>query len=378
MLHAIEGAIGSSEEFFRGVAVFRICGNAGAGGDGWSFRVGGKPFTDAADDAGGDFTAGFGQHEGKFVATIAGGCINGTAVRAKNFSEAHDGAAAGQMAVLIVDGFQTVHIEEDDAEGALGAARTIEFGFNDGKEAAVVGEAGEGIAYGHGVDLVEEARLVQQSAGEHDDVTGGLGEFGEKKRAVEKVARKGSGDVADGVENGNDEEGVIVQGRGVLVLLEPVAETEGRDKKQRAGQEIPGPRNEGVRAGKRSRGSGEECRAGGVSGQGDDEQSSGDFLTGLAGRGHIALDAKRGEEQDGQECAADHPAHGYAIEGERTALEQAVEGKVADGLNHAGEDKAKGENQCGTIMGTAKADKRVCGIAEAEKSAPDFEVQINL
>jgi len=378
MLHAIEGAIGRGEKFFRGVAVLRVGGDAGAGGDGRCFGVGGKLFTDASDDASSNLSSGFGKHERKFVSTVAGGRINGAAMRAKNFSEAHDGATAGQVAILIVDSLQAIHVEKDDAERALSATRTIEFCFHYGEEAAVVGEAGERVADGHRVDLVEEARLVEQSAGKHDDITGGFGELGKNEGAVEKVPRKSSSDMTNDVENGDDKKRIVVEGGSVLVLLEPVTETERGDKKQRSGQQIPGPRDEGVRAGKRSRGSSEECRAGGVGGQGDDEESAGDFLAGLTSRGHIALDPKRRKKQNSQECAADHPAHRNAIEGERTALKQTVESEVADGLDHAGKYKAKGENQRGTVMGATKADKGVGGIAEAEKRATDFEVKIDL
>ena len=40
ILHAIQGAIGYTEQFFRGVAVFRVAGHAGAGGKRGSFLFG--------------------------------------------------------------------------------------------------------------------------------------------------------------------------------------------------------------------------------------------------------------------------------------------------------------------------------------------------
>ena len=81
------------------------------------------------DDAGGDVAAGFRQDQGELVAAVASGRVDGARVIAQNFSKAHQRAAAGQMAEAVIDGFESVHIEEHDAERTLSAARAVEFGF---------------------------------------------------------------------------------------------------------------------------------------------------------------------------------------------------------------------------------------------------------
>src|ERR1700758_4357582 len=120
----------------------------------------------------------------------------------QNFSEAHQGAASGQMAVVIVDGLETVHIEQNDAEGALRAAGTIQLCFQDAEQAAIVGESGQRIADGHGAHLLEKACLVQERAGEHDDVADGFAYFREEKGTVEKLARESGSEVANNVQGG--------------------------------------------------------------------------------------------------------------------------------------------------------------------------------
>ena len=194
----------------------------------------------------GNVRAGFRKHESKFVAAITRGGIDGARMAAKNLRKANDGAASGEMAVVIVDGLETIHIQKHDAERTLRAARTVQFRFQHADEPAIVGEAGERIADGHRANLVKEARLIEQRAGKHDDVTGGLAHLRKEERAIEEMARKGRGDVANHVERGHDEERIVVQARGgliVLAALETLSETNGGEQEQRARKQIPGTRN---------------------------------------------------------------------------------------------------------------------------------------
>src|SRR5271168_837716 len=77
VLHAIKSAVGGPEQFFGGVAVFGIGGDAGADRERRGLAFGGQAFADAADDASGDVGAGLGKHEGKFIAAVAGGRVDG-------------------------------------------------------------------------------------------------------------------------------------------------------------------------------------------------------------------------------------------------------------------------------------------------------------
>src|SRR6267378_3703625 len=106
----------------------------------------------------------------------------------QNLSEAHQCTAPGQVSELIIDAFETVHIQQDDAEGALRAARAIQFGFQYAQQTPVIRESGERIAYGHGANLLKESRLIEQCAGEHHDVADGLADFSEEKGAIKELA----------------------------------------------------------------------------------------------------------------------------------------------------------------------------------------------
>src|SRR5712671_1586350 len=188
IFHAIQIAIRGGKQFFWSVAVFRERGDAGAHGECRGFGLGGQPLANASDNARGNFAASLRQHQRKLVSTIARGGIDGARMAPQNFSEAHQCAAPGQVPELIIDAFEAVHIEQDDAEGALRAARAIQLGFQYAQQTPVIREPGELIAHGHGADLLKKARLIQERAGEHHDVADGLGDFGEEKGSIKELA----------------------------------------------------------------------------------------------------------------------------------------------------------------------------------------------
>src|SRR2546429_6266127 len=165
-----------------------------------SFGFRSQALANPRDDARRDVLAGFRKNQREFIASVTRGRVDGARVAAKNFSDAHQRAAAGQVSVLIVDELQTVHVEEQHAEGALRAARAVQFGFQHADETAIIREARKGIADGHAAYLLEQARLVEQSAGEHHHVAERLAQLREEERPVEELARKGRGDVADRIQ----------------------------------------------------------------------------------------------------------------------------------------------------------------------------------
>src|SRR6266436_1539005 len=106
---------------------------------------------------------------------------------AQNLADAHQRAAAGEMPVLVVDDLEAVHVEEDNAEGPLRAARAVNLRFQNADEPAVIRKSRERIGDRHGPHLLEKPRLLQQSAGEHGHVTEGLAPLREKKWAVKEL-----------------------------------------------------------------------------------------------------------------------------------------------------------------------------------------------
>src|SRR5215470_11495060 len=104
VFHAVEGAVGSTQKLFRGVAVLRIGGDARAHRERGFLGFNRKAFADAGRDSGSNFFWRFGKDECELVSAVAGGRVNGARMVLESFSQAHQGAAANQMPVAVVDG----------------------------------------------------------------------------------------------------------------------------------------------------------------------------------------------------------------------------------------------------------------------------------
>ena len=300
---------------------------------------------------------------------------------AKNFSDAHQRAAAGQVSVLIVDELQTVHVEEQHAEGALRAARAVQFGFQHADETAIIREARKGIADGHAAYLLEQARLVKQSAGEHHHVAERLAQLREEERPVEELARKGRGDVADRIQRGHHQQRIVEQAGIALlvfVILDALTEAHCGDQVQRGGKEVPGTRQNVFCIGNGRGGGSQKGRAGQVGRQRHYEQNRRGFLAWFARRGHVAFHGQRRKQQNREQCSADHPPQRNFRNHQRPGVERIVESKVADGLDDSRECKPERENQCGPVVRAAEAHERVRRIAITKKRSTDFQVKIGL
>src|SRR5262245_8428872 len=143
MLHAVERSVSSCKKFFRRVAVFGKGCRSGACRESGLFGFSRHFFVDSCDDPRCDVRAGFGKHDGEFVAAVTCRCVDRAAVIAENLAEADQGAASCEMAVTIIDLLEAVHIEQDDTEWTLRAARTIEFRFDYAEQSAVIRETRE-------------------------------------------------------------------------------------------------------------------------------------------------------------------------------------------------------------------------------------------
>src|SRR5215470_12149824 len=89
VFHGVKSAVSGPQKLFRGIAIFRKAGHARADGKLGSLGLRGEALANARNDARGNVLAGFGKHERKFVAAIAGGCVDGPRMTAKNFPDTH-------------------------------------------------------------------------------------------------------------------------------------------------------------------------------------------------------------------------------------------------------------------------------------------------
>jgi hypothetical protein len=105
MLHAVESTVGGAQKLFRGIAILRKCGNSRADRKRGRLRLRRETFANSGNHASSSIRTGFRKHEGKFVAAVARGCIDGARMGAEDPRESNDGAASGEMALLIIDSF---------------------------------------------------------------------------------------------------------------------------------------------------------------------------------------------------------------------------------------------------------------------------------
>src|SRR3974390_152760 len=181
----------------------------------------------------------------------------------QNLAQAHESAATQKVSVAIINGFKPVHVEQHEAERAVSPPRRVEFGFNHSDEPAVVGQTCERVTHRESANLIEQARLINQRAAEHDRVAGYLAELRQEKRPVEELSGKQSGEVASHVEQSNKKQRIVVQRRVAIRFLvgaeSPVEEDRGQREKP-AGKKFPRTRKQSGGFGEWGGGGGGERR----------------------------------------------------------------------------------------------------------------------
>jgi len=145
---AIEDMVGGGEELIDGLAIMRVDGYSGTYGDGWLVAIGTEPLSNAISNSQRGRGVRFGKNEDEFVPPVTRSGVNGAAMNAKNVSQAADGFATHEMAVSVIDLFQTVQIEEHDGKRAGGAFVPLDFRVEGVEKPPVVGQAGERIRDG--------------------------------------------------------------------------------------------------------------------------------------------------------------------------------------------------------------------------------------
>jgi hypothetical protein len=104
-------AVGSAKKFFGRVTIFRESGDTRAYGKRRVLRLRRKAFANSGDHARGYILGSFRQDKSEFVAAVAGSRVDRAGMIAQNFPNAHQRAATRQVAEVIVDGLQAVHVQ---------------------------------------------------------------------------------------------------------------------------------------------------------------------------------------------------------------------------------------------------------------------------
>jgi len=95
---------------------------------------------------------------------------------AQDFSDAHQRAAPGQVAVLIVDDLQPIHVQKHDADGRFVRRERSNSGLRSADQPPVIGQSGQRVTHPSN-ELVRRGALAQQRSGQHHDVARGLAQL---------------------------------------------------------------------------------------------------------------------------------------------------------------------------------------------------------
>src|SRR5262249_48321643 len=106
----------------------------------------------------------FRQDQRKFVATITGGRIDGAAMYAQNRGHAAESPAAHQVAVVVVNFFQPIQIQEQHSERPPGAIGALRLTLQHVQQTPVVRQARQRIADREMSHLLEKPSIVEQGA----------------------------------------------------------------------------------------------------------------------------------------------------------------------------------------------------------------------
>src|SRR5208337_2042235 len=104
--------------------------------------------------------AGLGKNDGKLIAAVARGSINGAATVSHDASEPAERLVSGQMAELIINMFQAVEVEEKKREFTAGTLGAGNFRMQHLEKLAVIGQPGQRIAGGLKAQLILKRALV--------------------------------------------------------------------------------------------------------------------------------------------------------------------------------------------------------------------------
>ena len=315
----------------------------------------------------------FRENEGEFVASVTRGGIDGTAVNAENIGEAADGAAAKEMAEVIVDFLQAVEVEKQHGEGPAGAIGAFRLVFKNIEKAAVVGQAGERIADGEMMDLFEEPRVIEKRAAQRDDIAQDHESLGENKGSVQQARGLSSGELSSNIQPGGGINGAverrIFDGQAAAVPDETDEENCGGQQLLRIGEKGAGMAGDFRR--QAAKGSGER-----VGQHHDGEQGAGNFSARVARTWQEVLDEKRYKEQKSKHHAAKPPGDRRPKEAQGRIGEKLEEENAGGCQDSPRKKKPCAENQRNAVLRSLKTDESDHGENKCEKSADNLQVAL--
>lgn len=163
----VQGEVGGLEEMAGHAGGVGELGGAEGGGDFALGAVGAleTEFGDVGADA---FAEGAeatpihaGEDEGELFSTVAGGEVNAADAVAEGFGDEFEDFVTGVVAFFLVELAEVVHVEHDDADGAVAAFGFADAGLEHLLHGAVVGDAGERVVAGEPFHALEQVGGVE-------------------------------------------------------------------------------------------------------------------------------------------------------------------------------------------------------------------------
>jgi len=369
----VEIAVGFGKKFFDALAITAVDGNADARGERGLFIVVGEQFANAIGNAAGFVFLCFRKDQGKFVAAITGGGIDGAAVDAENVGEAANGVAANEMAVVVVDFLEAVEVEEKHRKGPAAAVGALGFVFEDVEQAAIIGEASERIAHGEMADLLEEAGVINQSAAQGDGVAQDGKGLGEDERRIQEPPRLRGGELCGHVQPGSHVDGVV---KGGIFHLQTTPIPDKANEKN-------GPRKQLLRAGEKCAGMAGDFgwetakRGSDEIGESDhSQQSAGNLSPRVPRTRNEAIDKQGDDEQQRENHPAKPPGHRRPKEPDGRVQRELKEENAGGRQGRAREEEACAKNQRDAVLRALEADESDSGEDESQEAGDDLEITL--
>jgi len=354
-LFRVEILIRFRKQLLDSFTITAVNRNTDACGQARWFIVVSQDFADAISNAASFVLLGFGQDQAKFVAAVACGSVYGAAVDAQNIGEAADSAAADEMAVAIVDDFQTIEIQKQNRERAAGAVGALGLVLKDIEQTAVVREAGERIADGHVMNAFEEASVIEERATKRHGVAQDHEGLGEKKGSVHQAHGLGGGELGGDIEPGGGINGAIERrifdGETATVPNEAHKKNTAWEQLLRIGKESTGMARNHLRR------QPAEDGGDGVRQTNHGEKSADDFAEGMTGPWNEAFDKKRQNQEKRQDEPAEPPGERRPMEPRMRVGKKLKEENASGGKNSTGKKKSGAKNQGDTILSSLEANE---------------------
>ena len=137
-------------------------------------------------------------------------------MNAENIGNAAQRAAANQVAIGIVDFFQTVEIKQQDGKRPVAAIGALRFAFQHVKQAAVVRQARKRIADRKMADLFEEPGVIEQCTAESNRVAHDTEALRDDEGCVEQSLRLRGCELGGKVHPSGDVDGTIKCGEDLV------------------------------------------------------------------------------------------------------------------------------------------------------------------